>query len=283
MKGIRKKEGELMDGRMLTPDEIALATIEAGTKKANLPFYKMILLGILAGIFIGFGAHGSLTVMQTLKEIDIGLMKLLGAVVFPVGLMLVVIAGAELFTGNNLMALALMSKRITFSKILKNWVFVYLGNFIGSVLLVFLIYKSGLVSDNIKDLSINIALSKINLTFSQALIRGILCNILVVLAVWMATGSKDISSKIFAIWFPIMLFVLAGYEHSVANMFYIPLGKLLGANIKWSEMLIKNLIPVTIGNILGGAIFVCGFYYLTYVFNRKGKNEAKELSSNSME
>ena len=165
---------------------------------------------------------------------------------------------------------------------LKNWVFVYLGNFIGSVLLAFLIYKSGLVNDSIRDLSINIAFNKVELTFSQALIRGILCNILVVLAVWMATGSKDIVSKIFSIWFPIMLFVLAGYEHSVANMFYIPLGKFLGANIKWSEMVIKNLVPVTIGNILGGAIFVCGFYYLTYVFKRKGENEDKGLSSNSM-
>lgn len=271
-----------MEGRMLTPDEIALATIEAGTKKANLPFYKMILLGILAGMFIGFGAHGSLSIMQTLKGIDVGLMKFLGAAVFPVGLMLVVVAGAELFTGNNLIALALMSKRITFSKMLKNWGFVYLGNFIGSVLLAFLICKSGLVNDSIRDLSINIAFNKVELTFSQALIRGILCNILVVLAVWMATGSKDIVSKIFSIWFPIMLFVLAGYEHSVANMFYIPLGKFLGANITWSEIAIKNLLPVTIGNIIGGAIFVCGFYYLIYVFNGKEKSEEKRLSPNSM-
>lgn len=251
---------------MLTPREIALKTIESGVKKGKLSIFEKLLLSIFAGMFIGFGAYGSLTVMQSLGNLDLGLMKFLGAVVFPVGLMFVIIAGGELFTGNNLMTMALLDKKITFKEMFSNWIIVYVGNFIGSVFLAFLISKTGLANENISELAVSTAIGKANLSISQALIRGFLCNILVVLAVWMATGAKDIGSKILAIWFPIMLFVLMGYEHSVANMFYIPLGKFLGANISWSKMWTGNLIPVTLGNVLGGGIFIPFIYYIVYVF-----------------
>lgn len=266
-----------MQKRMLTPPEIAQATINAGVKKANLSTLQMILLGIFAGIFIGFGAQADITVMQTLKNIDVGLMKFMGAFVFPVGLMLVVMAGAELFTGNNLMTLALMDKKITVNQMLKNWFFVYLGNFIGSILLAIVVVKAGFykVDAPATQLAIKIATGKVGLTLSQAFFRAILCNVVVVLAVWLATGAQDVISKIFACWFPIMMFVLSGYEHSIANMYFISLGKFLGAEVTWGQIWMKNLIPVTIGNIVGGAIIVPVVYYLVYVVPAKGKEIAK--------
>lgn len=267
-----------MDKRMLSPVEIAQATVNSGINKANLSILKMILLGIFAGIFIGFGAHADITVMQTMKNIDIGMMKFFGAMVFPVGLMLVVIAGAELFTGNNLMTLALMDRKITIKGLLKNWGFVYLGNFIGSLLLAYFVSKSGLVAGPASELAKGIAEGKVSLAIGQAIIRGALCNMVVVLAVWIATGAKDVISKIFACWFPIMLFVLVGYEHSVANMFFIPLGKMLGANITWGQIWLNNLIPVTIGNIIGGGIIVPSVYYLCYLAPSKKKNKAATKS-----
>lgn len=254
-----------MDKRMLLPAEIAQSTVNSAINKARLPIYKMILLGIFAGIFIGFGAHADITIMQTMKNIDVGMMKFFGAMVFPVGLMLVVIAGGELFTGNNLMTLALMNKKISLKELTKNWCFVYLGNFIGSLLLAYFVSKSGLVTGQASELAIGIAKGKVSISIEQAIIRGALCNMVVVLAVWISTGAKDIISKIFACWFPIMLFVLVGYEHSVANMFFIPLGKMLGANITWGQIWFNNLIPVTIGNIIGGGIVVPLVYYLCYL------------------
>lgn len=265
-----------MDKRMLSPVEVAEATIITGIKKAELSYFKMILLGVFAGMYIGFGAHADITVMQTLCEFDIGFSKFLGAAVFPVGLMLVLIAGAELFTGNNLMALALLDKKITLKQMLKNWGLVYIGNFIGSVALAWLLSESGLyVSQLMVAKAIGIAEAKISLTFIDAFIRAILCNMLVVLAVWFATASKDIVGKIFAVWFPIMLFVLSGFEHSIANMFFIPLGKFVGFDISWANIWIKNLIPVTLGNIVGGAIIVPIVYYLCYILPSSKENIEK--------
>lgn len=265
-----------MQKRMLSPAEVAQATVNAGVKKANLSSLQMILLGIFAGMFIGFGAHADITVMQTLKNVDVGLMKFMGASVFPVGLMLVVIAGAELFTGNNLMSLAVMDKKITIAEMLKNWVLVYIGNFIGSVILAFLLSKTGLyASDAMTALATGIAKGKVGLSFGAAFLRAIFCNIIVVLAVWLATAGKDVVSKIFACWFPIMLFVLAGFEHSIANMYFIPVGKFLGAQFTWGEIWMNNLIPVTLGNIVGGAIVVPCVYYLCYVVPAR-KKEAEE-------
>lgn len=250
-----------------SPAIIAKLTVNSGIKKANLSILKMLLLGILAGMFIGFGAHADIIVIQTLgKSVDVGFAKFLGAAVFPVGIMLVVMAGAELFTGNNLMTLAVMEKEITIGQMLKNWFFVYVGNFIGSVLLALLLSKSGLYgTEATASKAISISEAKISLTFSNAIIRAIFCNVLVVLAVWMQAGAKDMIGKIFALWFPVMLFVLSGYEHSIANMFFIPLGKFLGAEMSWADIWINNLIPVTIGNIIGGSIFIPIIYNIVYL------------------
>ena len=252
---------------MLTPPEIVKATINAGINKANLNSLQMILLGILAGAFIGFGAHANIVVSQTIGSFDVGIAKLLGAGVVPVGLMLVVVGGAELFTGNNLMTLALFDKKITLKQMLKNWSLVYIGNIIGSVLLAYIIVKSDLYKSgsDLSNKALAISEGKLALTLQGAILRGILCNIIVVIAVWLSSASKDVIGKIFAIWFPIMLFVLSGFEHSVANMFFIPLGKFLGGNFSWTEIWVNNLIPVTLGNIIGGALIIPGVYYLIYV------------------
>jgi formate/nitrite transporter len=226
----------------------------------------MFLLGIFAGVFIGFGANASIVVTQTLgSNVDGGLAKFFGAAVFPVGLMLVVMAGGELFTGNNLLTLAVLDKRITASRMLLNWSVVYLGNLVGSLVLAFMLAHSGLYgSESMAARSVEIATAKVSMTFMQAFIRGILCNILVVLACWMQAASPDMTGKILALWFPIMLFVLSGFEHSVANMFFIPVGKFIGAGITWRQFWIKNIIPVTLGNMVGGAVIVPLTYHVCY-------------------
>ncbi|MGL5315561.1 MAG: formate/nitrite transporter family protein [Peptostreptococcaceae bacterium] len=253
-----------MDKRFLTPGEVASAIVNVNAKRGDLKTTPCILLGIMAGIFIGLGGLGNILVTQTLANIDPGLARLAGATVFPVGLMLVVMCGAELFTGNNLMTLAVIEKKTTMGKMFRNWGIVYVANFIGSLLLVLVLYYGGTLAGDAATKSIAIAESKVALTFTQSFLRGILCNMIVVLAVWMATGAQDVISKIFACWFPIMLFVLCGFEHSVANMFFIPMGMALGANVTITQM-ISNLVPVTLGNLVGGAIFVPFMYYMAYL------------------
>lgn len=255
-----------MEKRFLAPKEIANAMINVGVGKANLKTSAMIYLGILAGMYIGFGGLANTIISQTLGNIDPGFAKFAGAAVFPVGLMLVVVAGAELFTGNNLMTLAVMNKKITLSQMLRNWGVVWVANFVGSVLLALVVFYGGVLSGDAGTKAIAIAESKASLDIATLILRGILCNILVVLAVWMATSSQDIISKLFACWFPIMLFVLCGFEHSVANMFFMPMGMLLGAKVTLGA-LIKNLVFVTIGNILGGAIIVPFLYKNAYLSN----------------
>ena len=200
-----------MEKRILTPKEIAQATCEAGSAKAKLSIAQMLVLGIFAGAFIAFGAQGAIIIGQSLTKIDVGLQKFAFAGAFPVGLMLVVLCGAELFTGNNLMTLGCLNCRYKWSDIFRNWFFVYIANFIGSVLVAFLVAQSGLMAAGTPaaDLAIGIATKKVAIAFMPAVIRGILCNIIVVLAVWMATGARDVIGKIFACWVPIMLFVLS--------------------------------------------------------------------------
>ncbi len=253
-----------MEKRFLAPKEIANAMINVGVGKANLKTSAMVYLGILAGMYIGFGGLANTIISQTLGAIDPGLAKFAGAAVFPVGLMLVVIAGAELFTGNNLMTLAVMNKKITLSQMFRNWGIVWVSNLIGSVLLALIVFYGGVLDGDAGTKAIAIAESKASLDVMVLILRGILCNILVVLAVWMATSAQDIISKIFACWFPIMLFVLCGFEHSVANMYFIPMGMLLGAKVSMGA-LIKNLVFVTIGNILGGAIIIPFLYKNAYL------------------
>lgn len=250
---------------MNTPSEILEIWIGNGVKKASLPIYKMILLGLLAGAFIGFGAHvfiNATAVGDTGFESMIA--KLVGSALFPVGLMMVVLCGAELFTGNNLMTLALMEKQISVSGLLKNWVVVYLANFVGSVAIAFLFSQSGLYTGAAMDRAIAVAESKCAVPFMSLFVRGILCNMLVVLALWLQTASKEVIGKIFGIWFLIMLFVFAGFEHSIANMTYIPLGMFLGADLNIGNLVVGNLLPVTLGNIVGGAIIIPVFYRLSY-------------------
>ena len=265
------KGGNFMDKKFLTPGEIAKATINAGIKKANLSMKSCIILGILAGFFIGLGGLANIIISQSIGAFDAGLAKFLGAMVFPVGLMLVVICGAELFTGNNLMSLAVMDKKITIGKMFRNWGLVWCANFIGSLALVFLIYYSNSLSGDAAAKAIAIGEAKVSLPFMDAFLRGILCNIVVVLAVWFATAAQDIISKIFSCWFPIMLFVLCGFEHSVANMFFIPMGMILGGNIAMQNLIVSILV-VTVGNIVGGALIVPFMYYHCYIKDDNNKS-----------
>ncbi len=250
----------------LTPKEIAAVFVTSGKNKAALSIAKMLVLGICAGVFIGFGSYGfTVATAGVGTGFEATLAKFIGAGVFPVGLMLVVFFGAELFTGNNLMTISLFQKEITMSQMMRNWIIVYIGNFIGSVALAYLFSKSGLYGEAMVTKSIAIAEAKVSIPFISAIIRSTFCNVFVVLAVWMQAGAKDIAGKIFAIWFPIMLFVLAGFEHSVANMFFIPMGFFAGADITWGQILLNNLLPVTIGNIIGGAILVPAVAYFAYL------------------
>ena len=248
-----------------TPAEILNTWTGNGVNKAGLPVYKMILLGLAAGAYIGFGAHAFLLATSAGEtSFEAMLAKLIGAALFPVGLMLVVLCGAELFTGNNLLTLALFQKKITAGAMVRSWIVVYFANLAGSVILAFFLAKSGLYAGAAGERAIAVAVSKTAATFSELMIRGVLCNILVVLACWFQAGAKDMIGKIFAIWFPIMLFVFAGFEHSVANMTYIPLGMFLGADVSMGSFLIGNLLPVTIGNMIGGALIVPCLYYFSY-------------------
>ena len=267
-------------GDYLSPKETAEAYDSISVNKAKNSLSNLFILGILAGVYIAFAGFASQTISYTID--NPGLAKFAGGAVFPVGLILVVIAGAELFTGNNLMIIGVMDKRISFNELFRNWITVYTANFIGSVLFAYLVSRSGLFDSAHGLLGatvIKAAVGKISLPFSQALIRGILCNIMVVLAVWMATAAKDIISKLFAIWFPIMLFVMSGFEHSIANMYYIPAGifaksntlylkagKIEAASISQLNIggFFANLIPVTLGNIIGGAIVIGLAYWYVY-------------------
>jgi len=253
---------------MLKPDEMARVAVSVGEGKANLPIHKMLLLGAMAGAFIAFAG-----VAATFGNVYVG--KLAGACIFPAGLAMVVIAGSELFTGNCLMWMALLNGKIGFSKLLKNWGFVFLGNLLGALFVTLLVVLSG-VFDSISETVIATANAKVSLGFGEALIRGVLCNFLVCIAVWMAFSAETVGGKIAAVFFPVMLFVLCGFEHSIANMFYVPAGIMESAFVGGASgalnpagFLVYNLLPVTIGNIIGGALFVGGTYYLTYLKKQK--------------
>jgi len=268
----------------LSPSEICKQVEEASKQKAALPLRCLIILGILAGVYIGFGAELSTMVTYDLTEyLGVGFSKFLAGSVFSVGLMLVVIGGAELFTGNCLMLSCVMRRNIKAEKLLRNWSTVYLANFAGALLLAVIMYYSGLWKVGhfgVGAKALAIANGKVNLSFIEAFCRGICCNWLVCLAVWLAVAGQDIVSKILGIYFPIMAFVASGFEHSIANMYFIPMGLFLKGNLSvvaasgltetlnnltWSNFLIGNLLPVTLGNIVGGAFFVGGAYHLTYL------------------
>jgi formate/nitrite transporter len=244
-----------------------------GVAKANSPWLTVFVLGILAGAYIGFGGLLSTSVtFDVASKWGLGFSKILGGAAFSVELMLVVIAGAELFTGNNLMISSVLSHEITLGTMIKRWGLVYLANFIGSLTLAFLFYYSGLWKTGDGALgaaAIKTAFNKVTLSFGEALWRGVGCNWLVCLAVWMAMAARQTIGKVFAIFFPIMAFVAIGSEHCIANMYFIPAAILLLSQagipapagvdlsvIEWGSFLWNNLFPVTIGNIMGGAVFV---------------------------
>lgn len=284
-KSIGKLERILKSWSFPTPsvEDLAPKTIaetvatKIGVGKATSPWVAVFVLGILAGSYIGFGGMLSLVVTFDMTEkLGIGFTRFMSGAVFSLGLMLVVIAGAELFTGNNLMVSSVLQREITFSTMMKRWGLVYFANFIGSIFLALLFYFSGIwkMGDGaLGKYAISVALKKVNLPFLEALVRGIGCNWLVCLAVWMALASRQIIGKIFAIFFPIMGFVAIGFEHSIANMYFIPSGIFLASiydagllrELNWVSFFVKNLFPVTIGNIIGGAVFVGMSYWSAYL------------------
>lgn len=265
--------------KALSSKEILDKVSESAVVKASGSFKTLFLMSILAGAYIAFGGFASTMASYNLiaSSDTFGLGKLVAGCVFPVGLMLVVLCGAELFTGNCLMVTGLADKKITIMKMLRNWILVYVGNFIGAMIIVLLITYSGLLNSSeglLGAVTVKIAAGKLNLGFGQAIVLGIMCNWLVCLAVWMATGAQATISKIFAIFFCILPFVLSGFEHSVANMYFIPVGILASMNESYVQllgtdigqlniinMLVKNLLPVTIGNIIGGSGLVGMMYW----------------------
>jgi formate transporter len=285
------------------PPKMASRMEGVGVSKSELKAGTMFALAVLAGAFIGTGAIFATTVTTGLAAagMGFGLVKLLGGLVFCLGLIAVVVAGAELFTGNNLIVMAFASGRVPLSALLRNWVIVYVGNLVGSVLTVVVMYLSkqwtfsgGALGAN----ALGIANGKCGLGFVQAIALGIMCNALVCLAVWLCTSARSTTDKILAIIFPITAFVAAGFEHSVANMYFIPMGLFIKdfapadfwttigqtaanyGNLTWGAFLLRNLLPVTIGNIIGGAGFVGLVYWYIYLRPQRVVEVAKEEAAN---
>ncbi|HER24198.1 MAG TPA: formate/nitrite transporter family protein [Candidatus Atribacteria bacterium] len=270
------------------PAGVANAFCAIGQKKTGLSWIQMMILGILAGAFIGFGSElATMVSFDAAKFVGVGISKFLFGSVFAVGLILVVIAGAELFTGNNLIVVGTLNGDVTIKKLLNSWFWIYIANFIGSLLLVWIMFatdlwKTGDFAVGAKALAI--ANGKVNLTWGSAFARAIGCNWLVCLAVWLAVAAKDVAGKILAIYFPIMAFVASGFEHCVANMYFVPMGLMLKGNVDvvaaaglagkltnltWGGFIANNLIPVTLGNIVGGAFFVAALYWVVYLKDKK--------------
>lgn len=237
---------------MNSPAQIAENYVPIAVGKGNMPRGKMFLLAILAGMFIALAGVGA-----SIGNVVVN--KLAGACIFPAGLAMVILAGSELFTGNCMMVVAVAQRQLTVKKLLLSWLIVYAGNFVGALLVAWLAVYGGTFAGSYEAL-IATAAAKTSLGFGEAFIRGILCNILVCLGVWMAFAAKDAGGKVISLFFPIMVFVLCGFEHCVANMFYIPGGifsciryGVTAEGLNWGTMLVKNLLPVTLGNIAGGA------------------------------
>ena len=258
-----------MNRSYLSPKEVAQSWIDIGKIKIGYSLKNVFLLAVLGGLFIGLGGHGSLVVTQTLSNIDAGFAKFMGAAVFPVGIILVVFAGAELFTGNTLISASWLNGDVKLKHFMINLAVVFLGNLVGSLILVILLYAGNMYTGALAEKAIAVAEAKATLTFTQAFMRGILCNVLVAGAVYIQVASQDAIGKVFTLWFPVMLFVLSGYEHVVANMFFVPMGAVLGANLNWTEVFVNNMIPVTLGNWVGGALFIGASYWVIFMKGHK--------------
>ena len=279
---VADKMGKAVTTEAYPPPKVAEKAEAAGVTKGKLNTLSTVLLGGLAGVFIGLGAM-LCTLVTTDIGIGFGLTKLLGGLVFCLGLILVVIAGAELFTGNSLLTMSWISGRTSFARLARNWGLVYFANLAGALALVGLMFYSlqwTFANNAVGANALLTANAKVNLGFGEALTRGILCNFLVCLAIWLCLSARTVTGKILAILFPITAFVAAGFEHSIANMYFIPMGILMAnqpavlgaagvtaggiANLTWAGFA-GNLVPVTIGNIIGGGILVGAIYWLAYL------------------
>lgn len=263
-----------------SPREIARKVETIGVGKARLPLLTMLLLAMLAGAFIGLGAL-FFTLVRADATLGFATAQVLGGVVFSLGLILVVVAGAELFTGNNLLAMAWAGRRITTAELLRNWVVVALGNLAGAAGLALLVVLAGhgdLNDGAVGETYLRIATAKVALPFWTAFFRGVLCNVLVCMAVWMSIAGRSVTDKVLAIVFPIAAFVAAGFEHSVANMYFIPVAMLLqwtGAVEGWPAITVAgflgNLLPVVLGNLAGGSLLVGAVYWAIYLRDPAGR------------
>ena len=257
-----------MEQHFNTPAEVIDNNMKAGEGKAHLPLGKMILLGIMAGAFIALGGATSSTAAHAID--NVGLARFVAGIIFPVGLMIIVFVGGELFTGNCLMVMALLERRITPAQLLRNWLTVYLGNAMGGAAVAALAvysHTASLFGDGLARSMVSIAESKAALGAGDAFLRGVLCNFLVCLAVWMAAASKRAEGKVIALFFPILLFVLCGYEHCIANLYYLPAGAFAAAEYGMETTLtlagcLKNLAAVTLGNLVGGAALGVGYRFV---------------------
>lgn len=273
---------ELFGSDAFSPTEIAAKVESIGVAKARLPLLPMLMLGILAGAFIGLGAL-YYVIVRSDPTLGFAARQVLGGVTFSLGLLLVVVAGAELFTGNNLLAMAWADGKISTREVLRNWAIVCCGNFIGAAGLALLVFLSGHTAMNdgaIAAQYVAIAAAKQAMPFWTAFFKGVLCNVLVCMAVWMVLAGRSVVDKAVAIVFPISAFVAAGFEHSIANMYFFPLAMLLqtfdnvGATspaVTWLG-LICNLIPVILGNIIGGSVLVGLVYHVIY---RRGASKSR--------
>lgn len=258
---------------MHSPIQIAQNYIEVGIHKANLSIFKMILLGFFAGMFIGFAGIASTTAACSVSAPSVS--KLIGALVFPAGMAMVLVAGSELFTGNNLIIIAVLERKVSVSKMLKSWFFVFIGNFLGSAFVAVLVvygHTPQLFDGELANAIVRAGASRTDLTFSESFIRGILCNILVCIAVWMSFAAKNVSGKLLTSFWPVMIFVLCGFEHSVADMYFGVAALLTKAeygiiseSLTVNSFIFRNLIPVTLGNIAGGAGIVGLGYWLVFL------------------
>ena len=252
---------------MYTPDETYLNYITVAGKKTGAKWYITLLLAVYAGAFIALGGASSTFASATLSGSTASLAK---AGVFPVGLILVVFFGAELFTGNCLLIAPAVGRDIKLSRLFKNWGIVYSGNLIGSVLIAIIVVFSGLQTEAVKEACIAIATNKCNMNVGEALLRAIPCNMLVCLAVWFALSAKSAPGKIILLYIPVFTFVLCGFEHSVANMYYLTAGLLSGNSegLNLGNAILNSLIPSTLGNIIGGALIALSIYIIN---GRKNK------------
>lgn len=286
----------------LLPPEIAKRAEEVGARKCRLPFWPLLTLAVLAGAFIALGAIFSTTVSAgTIGVLPFGLVRVLVGVVFCLGLILVIVGGAELFTGNALISMAWASGTVTTREVLRNWGIVYVGNFIGALATTVLLYLSAQYTfggGTVGLTALEIARTKTALGFVEALALGVLCNALVCLAVWLCLGARSTTDKILAIVFPISAFVAAGFEHSIANMYFIPIGLLIKTdaaflatigksaadyvNLTWTNFFIVNLLPVTLGNLIGGGVLVGLVYWFIYLRPEvKALKESSRITTNS--